>query len=219
MLAWTGVCVAENDRRPTLVDTLVQNENESPKDFLRRVAATFRDHTKATGHEVGGYLCSNPKGRLGLFMATSKEPMYVQPIFGCPLQTPDMEQDFIHSHPEPGFRVARVIRNNQAAMKAPPRKRLSYISAAGQRRFSTSDYALGNGYVVAGRYVIHQRGRGTECLVADLENQLASPVRVDRLGKILKDQPCEAPPFLSRTGIIPLDGEALVSHLPEQEDG
>lgn len=185
-LAFPSVATAESGAAPTVLDTLLQSDAEERMDFLRRVAQTFRSQTESSGHEVGGYLCSNEQGQLGMFMATSSEPMYVQPIFGCPLDTPNLTWHFIHTHPKPGFRRAKVLGPNEA-----PRRQLTYMSSMGQRRFSTSDYALGPGYVVAGRYLIHQEGRGTECLVLDLEDPSAIQVRVARHGKIMTRQPCQ----------------------------
>ena len=175
-----------------VVDTLLQDDHETSLQFFHRVTQTLRGLTQTTGHEYGGQLCSAPHGRLGMFVSTSNQRMYVHPVYGCPLQTPNMLGYIIHSHPEPGLSISFVI--NDKDKDKPFKKQFNYMSAKGQRRFSNSDYKLGPGYIVAGRYLIYQQGHGTECVVLDLDIPTRLPTRLSKTGKILEGQTCSVPP-------------------------
>ena len=156
----------------TEVDTLLQAPHESTQDFQVRVFQRLRDFTRQTGFEAAGSFCRNKQGQMGILIFTWHAYFSAPYMGGCPIKTPDLTGEFVHSHPLPGTYlltqqdVEQINRSRWLFKIKQPKK--MYISLSDTQRFSKNDYEVGDGFLVSDGVVFYQNGKGTQEFVMRL---------------------------------------------------
>ena len=120
--------------QPRHVQTIEQTSGESGQEFIVRVGRFLADRQAETGHESCGSICSDPGGSMAVMVFTGDSPTRCPVVRGCPLTHMTLTKDFIHSHPDNMF----------------------------MGFFSGMDYEVGPGYLVRGKDMFYQSGRGTK---------------------------------------------------------
>lgn len=172
----SGVAYATDDIHTwgKKVDQLFQAEGESDEQFQVRTFQRMRRFTRDSGYEASGHFCRSEEGQMGITIFTWEAHFSAPTMKGCPLALGGWPTvlDFVHTHPLPGrytFSEQDVTsENRKRAFFKKSTKSAQWVGRHSISQFSSDDYDVGPGWLVADDLVLYQRGRGTTKVVMRL---------------------------------------------------
>lgn len=157
------------------ITTFQSEAGETKEAFVLRVARWMRTYTDSSSFEACGPLMAADGGGWAVPVFTNLAQM------GCAMPPVEMDgfaqsDETIHSHPnahaiEPNARDLVFLRGQSRRFDGTKRHRHS----TNPNEFSATDYAGGPGYLVTGTQLLHQRGKGTSRIVAEIPPPAPSP--------------------------------------------
>lgn len=143
----TSVEVVEFDRQ-------VSAQGVSRDAFVLQVAPALRAFTERTGHEAGGLLCQDDRGRWGMVLQSAQAQVFMPITTACPAGFGRTDQSVsVHTHPQRPFIVTNAV---DAAFLGSRHRSGESLKTEGQF-FSVEDFQA-PGYVITPLRTLFQAG-------------------------------------------------------------
>lgn len=139
------------------ITTLVSRQGEEKIAFLQRLGGLMEAYTARTGFEACGTVFEG-NGRVGVVVTSSLARARCATTDKSPGMGMVQTNDSIHTHPQDKV----IVFNENDAVFSGFRERRHARKRVDPLVFSPTDYDGGSGYLVTGRQLLYQNGRGTE---------------------------------------------------------